>query len=50
MRSSRSCGPGQTARVDSRGGQNTLVLTEEEKAIMLRSIDMDRGSTLGSGT
>jgi hypothetical protein len=42
--------PGQTARVDSRGGQSALVLTEEEKAIVLRSIDMDRNSTLGLGT
>jgi Protein of unknown function (DUF1236) len=42
--------PGQTARVDSRGGQSALVLTEEEKAIVLRSIDMDRSSTLGLGT
>jgi len=42
--------PGQTARLDSRGGQSALVLTEEEKAIVLRSIDMDRSSTLGLGT
>jgi Protein of unknown function (DUF1236) len=42
--------PGQSARVDSRGGQSALVLTEEEKAIVLRSIDMDRNSTLGLGT
>jgi Protein of unknown function (DUF1236) len=42
--------PGQTARVDNRGGQSALVLTEEEKAIVLRSIDMDRSSTLGLGT
>jgi hypothetical protein len=41
---------GPTARVDSRGGQTTLTLTEEEKAIILRSVDLDRGSTLGLGT
>jgi len=42
--------PGRTARVDSRGGQSALVLTEEEKAIVLRSVDRDRSSTLGLGT
>jgi hypothetical protein len=42
--------PGQTAHVDSRGGQVTLTLTEEEKAIVLRSVEMDRGSTLALGT
>jgi uncharacterized protein DUF1236 len=42
--------PGQTAHVDSRGGQATLTLTEEEKAIVLRSVEMDRGSTLALGT
>ena len=42
--------PGHTARADSRGGQVTLSLTEEEKAIVLRSVDMDRGSTLALGT
>jgi hypothetical protein len=41
---------GRTARVDSRQGQATLVLTEEEKAIVLRSVDTDRSSTLGLGT
>src|SRR5262245_54396990 len=44
-------GPGRTARVDSHGGQSALVLTQEEKAIVLRSVDTDRGnSTLGLGT
>jgi hypothetical protein len=42
--------PGRTARLDSRGGQSVLVLTEEEKAIVLRSVDRDRSSTLGLGT
>jgi Protein of unknown function (DUF1236) len=42
---------GRTARVDSgQGGQVALVLTEEEKAIVLRSVDTDRSSTLGLGT
>jgi Protein of unknown function (DUF1236) len=42
--------PGQTARADGRGDQASLVLTEEEKAIVLESIEMDRGSTLALGT
>jgi Protein of unknown function (DUF1236) len=42
--------PGQTARVDGPAGQMTLVLTEDEKAIVLRAIDLDRNSTLGLGT
>ena len=42
--------PGQTARVDGPAGQATLVLTEDEKVIVLRAIDMDRSSTLGLGT
>jgi len=42
--------PGRTARVDSQGVQATLSLTEEEKTIILRSIETDRGSTLGLGT
>jgi hypothetical protein len=41
---------GRTARVDSQQGQAMLVLTEEEKAIVLRSVDIDRSSTLGLGT
>src|SRR5262245_36408293 len=41
--------PGHTARADSRGGQVTLSLTEEEKAIVLRSVEMDHGSTLALG-
>ena len=41
--------PGHTARADSRGGQVTLTLTEEEKAIVLRSVEMDHGSTLALG-
>ena len=43
-------GPGQTAHVDGRGGHGALVLTAEEKAIVLRSVDRDRSSTLGLGT
>ena len=42
--------PGQTARVDGPAGQAALVLTEDEKVIVLRAIDMDRSSTLGLGT
>jgi hypothetical protein len=42
--------PGRTARSDGPGGRGGLMLTEEEKAIVLRSVDMDRGSTLGLGT
>jgi len=42
--------PGRTARSDGHGGQGGLMLTEEEKAIVLRSVDMDRSSTLGLGT
>ena len=42
--------PGQTARVDGPAGQATLVLTEDEKVIVLRAIDMDRSGTLGLGT
>jgi Protein of unknown function (DUF1236) len=41
---------GRTARTDSHQGSTTLVLTEEEKAIVLRSVDTDRSSTLGLGT
>jgi Protein of unknown function (DUF1236) len=41
---------GRTARVDSRQGQAVLVLTEEEKMIVLRSVETDRSSTLGLGT
>jgi uncharacterized protein DUF1236 len=37
---------GQTA---GRGGPATLVLTEEEKAIILREVDMSGGSTLALG-
>ena len=43
-------GPGRTAGVEGRGGQSVLVLTEEEKAIVLRSVEGDRSSTLGLGT
>jgi len=42
--------PGRTARTDDHGGRGGLMLTEDEKAIVLRSIDMDRNSTLGLGT
>jgi hypothetical protein len=41
---------GRTARVDSHQGPATLVLTEEEKTIVLQSVDTDRSSTLGLGT
>jgi uncharacterized protein DUF1236 len=41
---------GRTARTDSHQGPTTLVLTDEEKAIVLRSVDTDRSSTLGLGT
>ena len=42
--------PGQTARVDGPAGQAALLLTEDEKAIVLGAVDMDRSSTLGLGT
>ena len=42
-------GPGRTAGVDSRGATARLVLTEEEKAIILREVGMDGGSTMGLG-
>ena len=41
---------GRTARLDSHQGPATLVLTEEEKTIVLQSVDADRSSTLGLGT
>ena len=41
---------GRTARLDSHQGPATLVLTEEEKTIVLQSVDTDRSSTLGLGT
>jgi hypothetical protein len=41
---------GRTARLDSQQGPATLVLTEEEKTIVLQSVDTDRSSTLGLGT
>ena len=42
-------GPGRTAGVDNRGATARLVLTEEEKAIILREVGMDGGSTMGLG-
>jgi Protein of unknown function (DUF1236) len=42
---------GRTARGgDGPTGQASLVLTEEEKEIVLRSVDMDRSSTLALGS
>jgi hypothetical protein len=41
---------GRTARTDSRQGHTALMLTEEEKAIVLRSVESDRGSTLALGS
>jgi uncharacterized protein DUF1236 len=40
----------QTARVDDRGGSARLVLTEEEKTIILQNVDMKGGSTLALGS
>src|SRR5204863_8804109 len=42
-------GPGRTAGVDNRGGMARLVLTEEEKTIILREVGTDGGSTMGLG-
>jgi len=42
-------GPGRAAGVDNRGATARLVLTEEEKAIILREVGMDGGSTMGLG-
>ena len=39
----------RTARVDDRGGAAKLVLTEEEKTIILGEVEMDGGSTMGLG-
>jgi hypothetical protein len=41
--------PGRTAGMDNRGAAARLVLTEEEKAIILREVEMDGGSTMGLG-
>jgi hypothetical protein len=40
---------GQTAAREDRGGSAKLVLTEEEKTIILREVDLGGGSTLGLG-
>lgn len=40
---------GQTAMRDDRGGSARLVLTDEEKTIVLGEVDMRGGSTLGLG-
>jgi Protein of unknown function (DUF1236) len=42
-------GPSQTARVEEQGGPSRLMLTEEEKAIILQNVQMDRASTLALG-
>jgi hypothetical protein len=43
-------GPGRAAGTDTRGsGTARLVLTEEEKAIILREVEMGGGSTMGLG-
>jgi hypothetical protein len=42
-------GPGRTAGVDNRDATARPVLTEEEKAIILREVGMDGGSTMGLG-
>jgi hypothetical protein len=39
----------RTARTGERGGTVMLVLTEEERSIILREVDMSGGSTLGLG-
>ena len=41
---------GQTAGRDDRGGSARLVLSDEERMIVLREIDMRGGSTLGLGS
>src|SRR5262245_22787268 len=41
---------GHTAHTGSQQGHTALMLTEEEKAIVLRSIDSDRTSTLALGS
>jgi hypothetical protein len=40
---------GRTTARDDRGGSARLVLTEEEKAVILQEIDMRSGATLGLG-
>ena len=40
----------QTARAEDRGGSARLVLTEEEKTIILQNVDMKGGSTLALGS
>jgi hypothetical protein len=39
----------RTAGTDNRGAAARLVLTEEEKDIILREVEMDGGSTMGLG-
>jgi Protein of unknown function (DUF1236) len=41
--------PERTAGVDNRSGMARLTLTEEEKAIIIREVAMDGGSTMGLG-
>jgi hypothetical protein len=40
---------GRTAGMDHRGGSARLALTDEEKTIILREVEMDGGSTMGLG-
>lgn len=42
-------GNGQTARVEDRGGSAMLVLSDDERAFILREVDMSGGSTLALG-
>jgi hypothetical protein len=42
--------PAKTAARDDRGGSARLVLSDEERMIVLREIDMRGGSTLGLGS
>jgi Protein of unknown function (DUF1236) len=41
--------PGRSAALDNRGSMARLTLTEEEKAIILREVGRDGGSTMGLG-
>ena len=42
--------PGRVAGGENRGGSARLVLTEDEKQIILQNVEFDRGSTLGLGS
>ena len=41
--------PGRTAGMDNRGATARMMLTEEEKTIILREVEVDGGSTMGLG-